>query len=164
MCSERAVNYIPVYTERLTESEGRRTNCCGYLSCHPPKMHCPPSSISFEGEAVQVTVSWRAFKQLFSGVLAHSAATYPLCIKQAGTIPTPRRTVSLCNFSAQWLNDTWSFPFHFSPGLNRQNNLTTHLKRKMLISVLVRRKIFLKISVGLLTHCDRTAYFVLWLH
>lgn len=52
MCSERVVNYIPVYTQRLTESEGRRTHCCGYLSCHPPKMHCPPSSISFEGEAV----------------------------------------------------------------------------------------------------------------
>jgi len=34
----------------------------------------------------------------------------------------------------------------------------------MLISVLVRRKIFLKISVGLLTHCDRIAYLVQWLH
>jgi hypothetical protein len=146
MCSERAVNYISVYTQRLTESEGC-THCCGYLSCHPPKMHCPPSSISFEGEAVQVTVSWRVFTQLFSWLLAHSAATYPLCIQQAGNIPTPHRTISLCNFSAVWLNDTWSFLFHFSPGLNR-HNLTTHLKRKLLISVPVRRKIFLKISLG----------------
>jgi len=101
MLSERAVNYIPVYTQRLTESEGRRAYCCGYLPCHPPKMHCPPSSISFEGEAVQVTVSWRVFTQLFSGVLAHSTATYPLCIQLAGTIPTPSRTISLCNFSTQ---------------------------------------------------------------